>query len=91
MKLLKKHYKKILLFIVLAYVCNIFISQQKMLNTYNSDVEKYETSLAKEEETKASLLEIKENVNSSEYIEKVAREKLGMYLPNERVYIDITK
>ena len=91
MKLLKKHYKKILLFIVLSYVCNIFISQQKMLNTYNSDVEKYETSLAKEEETKTSLLEIKENVNSSEYIEKVAREKLGMYLPNERVYIDITK
>lgn len=91
MKLLKKHYKKILLVIVLAYVCNIFISQQKMLNTYNSDVEKYETSLAKEQETQESLLAIKENVNSSEYIEQVAREKLGMYLPNERVYIDITK
>ena len=91
MKFLKKHYKKILLIIVLAYVCNIFISQQKMLNTYNGDVQKYETSLAKEEETKESLLEIKENVNSSEYIEKIAREKLGMYLPNERVYIDITK
>lgn len=91
MKFLKKHYKKILLIIVLAYVFNIFISQQKMLNTYNSDVQKYETSLAKEEETKESLLEIKENVNSPEYIEKIAREKLGMYLPNERVYIDITK
>lgn len=91
MKLLRKHYKKILLVIVLAYVCNIFISQQKMLNTYNDDVKKYETSLAKEQETHESLLEIKENVNSSEYIEQVAREKLGMYLPNERVYIDITK
>lgn len=91
MKLLRKHYKKILLVIVLAYVCNIFISQQKMLNTYNDDVKKYETSLAKEQETHESLLEIKENVNSSEYIEQVAREKLGMYLPNERVYIDTSK
>ena len=27
---------------------------------------------------------------STEYIENMAREKLGMYLPNERVYIDIT-
>ena len=28
---------------------------------------------------------------SLEYIEKLAREKLGMYLPNERVYVDSTK
>ena len=26
-----------------------------------------------------------------EYIEEIAREKLGMYLPNEKVYIDIGK
>ena len=29
--------------------------------------------------------------NSNEYIEQIAREKLDMYLPNERVYIDIGK
>ena len=29
--------------------------------------------------------------NKKEYIEEVAREKLDMYLPNERVYIDISK
>ena len=29
--------------------------------------------------------------NSPEYIEKVAREKLGMYLQNERVYVDSNK
>jgi len=33
----------------------------------------------------------KENVNSKEYIERVAREKLNMFLPNERVYIDISQ
>ena len=37
------------------------------------------------------LNETKNNINSNEYIEQIAREKLGMYLPNERVYIDIGK
>ena len=31
---------------------------------------------------------MKDNVNSQEYIEKIAREKLGMYMPNEKVYVD---
>lgn len=91
MKLLKKHYKKILFCIVIAYVISIFVSQQKMLNSYNSEIKNYEQQIAKEEETNESLNQIKENVNSPEYIEQVAREKLGMYLPNERVYIDIGK
>ena len=38
-----------------------------------------------------SLCNKKKNINSEEYIEEVAREKLDMYLPNERVYIDISK
>ena len=40
---------------------------------------------------KEQLLETKANINSKEYIEEVAREKLDMYLPNEKVYIDISK
>jgi len=91
MKLIKKHYKKILICIAAAYVVSILISQQKMLNAYNSEIKNYEAQIAKEQETKESLTQIKENVNSPEYIEQVAREKLGMYLPNERVYIDIGK
>ena len=38
---------------------------------------------------KQSLKALKENIDSPEYIEEIAREKLGMYLPNERVYIDV--
>ena len=32
---------------------------------------------------------LKDNIDTPEYIEQLAREKLDMYLPNERVYIDI--
>ena len=91
MKIIKKLYKKVLLLIALCYVVNIFISQQKTLNTYISEINEYEEKIEKAEDTKESLVAMKENVNSPEYIEKIAREKLGMYLPNERVYIDISK
>ena len=33
----------------------------------------------------------KENANSLEYIEQVAREKLNMYYPNEKIYVDNSK
>lgn len=91
MKLIKKHYKKILFILMIAYVVSILISQQKMLNSYNAEIKGYSAQIEKEKQTNEDLNQIKENVNSPEYIEQVAREKLGMYLPNERVYIDIGK
>lgn len=91
MKFIKGIYKKVLLVIAICYVASIFISQQKTLNTYNREVAKYEEKIVEAEETKESLIAMKDNVNSPEYIEEIAREKLDMYLPNEKVYIDIGK
>lgn len=91
MKILKKVYKKILFIAIACYVVSIFISQQQTLNSYNKEIKKYEAQIAEAEETKQSLVAMKDNVNSPEYIEQIAREKLGMYLPNEKVYIDIGK
>ena len=89
MNLIKKHYKLIVLVLIIAYVISIVISQQKMLNSYNAEIKTLEKQIARQEETKESLDVIKDNIDSTEYIEQIAREKLGMYLPNERVYIDI--
>lgn len=91
MNIIKKNYKKILLIFVAIYAISVFASQQKMLNAYRADIKNYEEKKEEETQTKEELLAMKENLNSTEYIEKVAREKLGMYLPNERVYIDIAK
>ena len=68
-----------------------FFVQQKELNAYKADSKRYTEQIAAEEEKKEQLLETKANINSKEYIEEVAREKLDMYLPNEKVYIDISK
>lgn len=91
MKIIKNIIRKILLIAVGIYIISIFISQQQLLNTYQKEIGKYETQKQEAEETKESLVAMKDNVNSPEYIEEIAREKLGMYLPNERVYIDIGK
>ena len=85
----KKVYKNIIVIGILIYVVVTFINQQKSLATYKSREEYYQEEITKQEEYNKELLSLKENVNSKEYIEKIAREKLDMYLPNERVYIDI--
>lgn len=81
---------KLLVIVALAiYIICIFINQQKTLNSYKTSQEYYAMQLDKQKEYKEELKDLKNNINSPEYIEKIAREKLDMYLPNERVYIDV--
>ncbi len=89
MKKLKKPYKKIFILCISIYVIYTLISQQKTLNAYKKEEELYAKQIQQEQENNQELNQIKENVNSTEYIEDVAREKLGMYLPNERIFYDI--
>ena len=46
----------------------------------------YVKQIAEETEYQQTLMAMKDNINSPEYIEQIAREKLDMYLPNERIY-----
>ena len=83
--------KRLVFIAILIYAIITFISQQKILNTYSEQEKNLETQIAEASEYQDKLNEEKSNVNSPEYIEAIAREKLDMYLPNERVYIDIGK
>ena len=88
---MKKIYKKIIISIFLIYFVVTLMSQQKTINQYKSEASTYSGQLETAKETNSELQKTIENLNSTEYIEEVAREKLDMYLPNERVYIDISK
>lgn len=88
---MKKIYRNIIIAICLTYFVVTLISQQKTLNQYQTETSTYSKQLENAKETNDELTKTKENVNSPEYIEEVAREKLDMYLPNERVYIDMNK
>ena len=82
-------YKKLLFIGILIYVVCILVNQQASLATYKNREEYYKQQIKEENEESKELSALKENVDSKEYIEEIAREKLEMYLPNERVYIDI--
>ncbi|MBE5820211.1 MAG: hypothetical protein E7310_05305 [Clostridiales bacterium] len=88
---MKKLVKKIVIVSIFIYILCIFINQQKTLNSYKSTQAYYHEQIEEQSEYQKKLEETKTNINSKEYIEKMAREKLDMYLPNETVYVDVEK
>lgn len=87
----KSIFRIMLVIAISLYVSYIFMNQQKTLTSYKKTQAYYEEQLIAEKKYKEELIETKNNINSPEYIEKIAREKLDMYLPNERVYIDVSQ
>ena len=83
-----KIYKKILILVIGIYVIFTLINQQKTLNQYSQSSYELSQKIEEEKEVKEELAKKKEDVNSLEFIEQMAREKLDMYYPNERVYVD---
>lgn len=88
MKKNKKIYSIILFVVIGIYAIITLVNQQQTLNQYNQE-NKDLTAKIREQKTKnEQLAKKKEDVDSLEFIEQMAREKLDMYYPNERVYID---
>ncbi len=81
----------LILIVFVIYSIFTFVNQQTKLNSYNKDISYYSAQIEELNEKKEELIATQENVNSKKYIEEVAREKLDMYLPNETVFIDISK
>lgn len=88
MKNNKKIYIKLLIFIISLYAIFTLISQQNTLNQYSKNSQELSQKIEEEKQEKEELAKKKENVNSLEFIEQTAREKLDMFYPNEKVYID---
>ena len=85
---IKKTLKKVIIIAFIIYFSITIYNQQKTLEGYKVNISNVEKEIVKETERKNSLIALKENTSSLEYIEKIAREKLKMYKPNEKVYKD---
>lgn len=85
----RKLIKKIVIAIFMIYVFITLYNQQKTINSYNANIIAVQKDIEIANEHKESLVTLKENAHSLEYIEKIAREKLNMYMPNEKVYKDV--
>ena len=84
-----KKVHRLIMLVFLIYCAIILFKQQTKLNSYSTEKKYYEAEINSLEKEKEELTQIQNNVNSPEYIESVAREKLEMYLPNEQIFVDI--
>lgn len=88
MKKNKKIYKKLVVLGIALYAVFTIINQQKTLNQYSQNCEQLAQQIDEQKEYKEELAKKKEEVNSLDFIEQMAREKLEMYYPNEKVFVD---
>ncbi len=88
---MKKLFMTIILIIVLSYGLYVYISQEKILNNYNSEIKEYNEKIESAKIKKNELEKTMQDLNSVNLIEETAREKLDMYLPDEKVFIDAEK
>lgn len=73
---------------LLLYVGCVFIEQEKQIKSLNKEKEKYASLIDEANLKTEELKEIKEKMNTNEYIEQYAREKLGLVMPYETIFVD---
>ena len=87
-KVASKLLKTILITAVLMYTGLTIFKQEVAFNRYDSEIEKYERLIEEEELKNEQLISTRKKISSKEYVEEIAREKLGLVMPNEIVFVD---
>ena len=76
---------------IFVYFISVFCVQQFRINEYKVQEEYYENAISEIEQEKIENEELMAQTNTAEYIEQVAREKLGLVNPYEKIFMDINK
>jgi cell division protein FtsB len=77
----------ILIAIILCYAGYTFISQELVINRLKGDIQKYTVENKKVEDANSYLKDQIEYAGTDEYVEKMAREKMGLVKSGETVYV----
>ena len=87
-KNIKKLCTTFLITFALMYACFVIVKQEMQFVEYKKEIDTY-ARLIEEEELKNEQLNItKDGISSDKYIEEVAREKLGLVLPSEIIFVN---
>lgn len=73
----------------IAYLSYLLINQQGILYAKQAQLDGIEAKIQDEIENNERLNKQREEINSEESIEKIAREMLGMVKSGERVFDDV--
>lgn len=82
---------RVLLAIIIVYFGYVNFNQQVHLNNIDREQELANSRLLEAERINNELVTEKDKLNQIEYIEKIAREELGLVKPGEMPYISSNK
>jgi len=74
-----------------CYFSYTFYNQQASIEERKLQRAQLESNIHAENLKKQQLLKQKEQINSDEFVEKIAREKLGYVKDGEKIYVDTNK
>ncbi|MGN1115786.1 MAG: septum formation initiator family protein [Candidatus Ornithomonoglobus sp.] len=87
------HKRGILLWaVILASGSMIFkgVMQRPQINQYRAEIADLNEKIQQERDRQAEIDDLKTKVNTDEYIEKIASEKLGLVKSNAKIFIDVS-
>lgn len=73
---------------LITYFIVTYFRQQEEFSLIRSELRSIEYKIKQEEQTREKLLEQQSKAGTDEFIESIAREKLGMVKPGERLFVD---
>jgi len=81
----------ILMMGIVVYFVYVLIDQQTVLNQCKKNLVNMDSKIEEQQKTNRELKKQKDMLDSDEYIEEVAREKLGMVKQGEKIFVDVDK
>ena len=88
---LKRLVQAVLVLAVCVYVAVILIRQRVALAKCGKVAEEYKDKISAAQLEQQRLEDELKQAGTDEYLERIARDKLGLVKANERVFIDITQ
>ena len=79
---------RILVVVSVCFALVMFINQFSRIRNYNEQIKDLEGQIAEQEQINTELSDKFDVYSSKEYVEKIARDELGLMRANEKVYID---
>ncbi|MBR6531333.1 MAG: septum formation initiator family protein [Clostridia bacterium] len=90
----KKHKRSFIIILFAVVLCACFaislFSLVRDIDNIKKDISAVETATAEQNAENAALRNKINNGNTDEYVESIARDKLGYVMPGERVYYEVS-
>ena len=90
---LSRHKRAVLIWaVIIATGGMVFkgLMQRPQIREYRAEIASLEKKIVEEQERQAEIDDLKTKVNTDEYIERIASEKLGLVKSNAKIFIDIS-